>query len=115
MLAYFGYPRAHEDDAERAVRAGLAVIDAVRKMPTPELLQARIGLATGLAVVCCGSWKLLRNEIEEWRQDRAHPVFFAQDPARPEFLPQHRGGLLAVIEAATSLQDALDAIVRVEH
>jgi class 3 adenylate cyclase len=34
VLAYFGYPQAHEDDAERAVRAGLAVIEAVRRMPT---------------------------------------------------------------------------------
>ena len=51
VLAYFGYPQAHEDDAERAVRAGLAVVEAVRKMPTPETLQVRTGLATGLAVV----------------------------------------------------------------
>jgi class 3 adenylate cyclase len=51
VLAYFGYPGAHEDDAERAVRAGLVVIEAVRQMPRPELLQVRIGLATGLAVV----------------------------------------------------------------
>jgi class 3 adenylate cyclase len=51
VLAYFGYPQAHEDDAERAVRAGLAVVEAVRKMPTPEALQVHIGLATGLAVV----------------------------------------------------------------
>jgi class 3 adenylate cyclase len=51
VLAYFGYPQAHEDDAERAVRAGLAVVEAVRKVPTPEALQVRIGLATGLAVV----------------------------------------------------------------
>jgi class 3 adenylate cyclase len=51
VLAYFGYPSAHEDDAERAVRAGLAVVEAVRKMHTPEALQVRIGLATGLAVV----------------------------------------------------------------
>jgi class 3 adenylate cyclase len=51
VLAYFGYPQAHEDDAERAVRAGLAVVEAVRKMPASEPLQVRIGLATGLAVV----------------------------------------------------------------
>jgi len=51
VLAYFGYPSAHEDDAERAIRAGLAVIEAVRRMPTREGLQVRIGLATGLAVV----------------------------------------------------------------
>jgi class 3 adenylate cyclase len=51
VLAYFGYPQAHEDDAERAVRASLAVVEAVRHLQAPELLQARIGLATGLAVV----------------------------------------------------------------
>jgi len=51
LLVYFGYPQAHEDDAERAVRAGLAVVEAVCKMPTQDLLQVRIGLATGLAVV----------------------------------------------------------------
>src|SRR6516225_6243680 len=51
VLAYFGYPRAHEDDAERAVRASLAVVEAVRRLETPELLKIRIGLATGLAVV----------------------------------------------------------------
>src|SRR5262249_22121836 len=53
VLAYFGYPRAHEDDAERAVRAGLALVAAV---PSLELaaevdLQVRIGIATGLVVV----------------------------------------------------------------
>jgi len=51
MLAYFGYPSAQEDDAERAVRAGLEVVEAVRRTPTREALQVRIGLATGLAVV----------------------------------------------------------------
>jgi len=51
VLAYFGYPQAHEDDAERAVRAGLAVVGVVRRLPTPMPLQMRVGLATGLAVV----------------------------------------------------------------
>ena len=51
VLVYFGYPQAHEDDAERAVRAGLAVIEAIGTLQAPELLQARIGLATGLVVV----------------------------------------------------------------
>jgi class 3 adenylate cyclase/tetratricopeptide (TPR) repeat protein len=51
VLAYFGYPLAHEDDAERAVRAGLAVVEAVRRLETIEPLQVRIGLATGLVVV----------------------------------------------------------------
>ena len=54
VLAYFGWPRAHEDDAERAVRAGLAIVAAVaRAAPcrpaTP--LAARVGIATGLVVV----------------------------------------------------------------
>jgi len=51
VLAYFGYPQAHEDDAERAVQAGLAVVEAMGQLQTPTPLQARIGLATGLAVV----------------------------------------------------------------
>src|SRR5262249_11759722 len=48
---YFGYPRAHEDDAERAVRAGLAVIEVVGRLPAREDLRVRLGIATGLAVV----------------------------------------------------------------
>jgi class 3 adenylate cyclase/predicted ATPase len=51
VLVYFGYPEAHEDDAERAVRAGLAVIDAVGRLAAPEPLQARLGIASGLVVV----------------------------------------------------------------
>jgi class 3 adenylate cyclase len=52
VLIYFGYPRAHEDDAERAVRAGLGVIEAVGRLDTKSInLKARVGLATGLVVV----------------------------------------------------------------
>src|ERR1700741_5141298 len=51
VLIYFGYPQAHEDDAERAVRAGLAVIEAVGRLPAQEELIVRLGVATGLAVV----------------------------------------------------------------
>jgi class 3 adenylate cyclase/tetratricopeptide (TPR) repeat protein len=53
VLAYFGFPRAHEDDAERAVRAGLDLTDAVASLQTPngEILQTRIGVATGIVVV----------------------------------------------------------------
>lgn len=51
VLVYFGYPQAHEDDAERAVRAGLALIDAVAALPAREPLQMRVGVATGLVVV----------------------------------------------------------------
>jgi hypothetical protein len=51
VLIYFGYPQAHEDDAERAVRAGLAVVEAVGQLPAREDLSVRLGIATGLAVV----------------------------------------------------------------
>src|SRR5246500_946164 len=51
VLVYFGYPQAHEDDAERAVRAGLAVVEAVGKLPSRQDLRVRLGIATGLAVV----------------------------------------------------------------
>ena len=51
VLIYFGYPQAHEDDAERAVRAGLAVIDEVVRLATQEPLNVRIGIATGVVVV----------------------------------------------------------------
>jgi class 3 adenylate cyclase len=51
VLAYFGYPQAHEDDAERAVRAGLDVVAAVAGLKTQAPLQTRVGIATGLVVV----------------------------------------------------------------
>src|SRR4029453_8555498 len=53
VLVYFGYPQVHEDDAEQAVRAGLALVDAVAKLPsdTDAALSARIGIATGVTVV----------------------------------------------------------------
>jgi class 3 adenylate cyclase/predicted ATPase len=52
VLVYFGYPQAHEDDAERAVRTGLGIIDAVGRLDVKSAkLQARVGIATGLVVV----------------------------------------------------------------
>jgi class 3 adenylate cyclase/predicted ATPase len=51
VLVSFGYPEAHEDDAERAVRAGLELIAAVIALKTPTSLQTRVGIATGLVVV----------------------------------------------------------------
>ena len=51
VLIYFGYPQAHEDDAERAVRAGLEAVTAVAGLKAPVSLQTRIGIATGLVVV----------------------------------------------------------------
>jgi class 3 adenylate cyclase len=51
VLIYFGYPEAHEDDAERAACAGLAVIEAVGQLATQEPLNVRLGIASGLVVV----------------------------------------------------------------
>jgi class 3 adenylate cyclase/predicted ATPase len=51
VLVYFGYPQAHEDDAERAVRAGLELVTAVSDLRTHAALQTRVGIATGLVVV----------------------------------------------------------------
>ena len=51
VLVYFGYPQAHEDDAERAVRAGLELIQAVGGLKSGAPLQTRVGVATGLVVV----------------------------------------------------------------
>lgn len=52
-FTYFGYPQAHEDDAEQAVRAALTLVDAVARLPTEHgaRLQVRIGIATGTVVV----------------------------------------------------------------
>src|SRR6201984_2631620 len=53
VLAYFGYPQAHEHDAERAVRAGLALVEAVQRLDAARgvPLQVRVGISTGLVVV----------------------------------------------------------------
>ena len=53
VLAYFGFPQAHEEDAERAIRAGLDILGTVGRLRSPagEPLAARIGIATGLVVV----------------------------------------------------------------
>src|SRR5580700_10433852 len=51
VLVYFGYPEAHEDDPEQAVRAGLELVAAVKGIQTSEPLEARVGIATGLVVV----------------------------------------------------------------
>ena len=51
VLIYFGYPQAHEDDAERAVRAGLELVAAVSDLKTHAALQTRVGIPTGLVVV----------------------------------------------------------------
>lgn len=51
LVVYFGWPRAHEDSAEGAIRAALGIIEAVSNVPAPKPLQVRIGIATGAVVV----------------------------------------------------------------
>jgi len=65
VLAYFGYPRAHEDDPERAIRAGLELTGSIQSVDTPAGtgLKIRVGIATGEAVV--GELPG-RGEAEEW-------------------------------------------------
>src|SRR5712675_418167 len=60
VMAFFGYPEAHDDDAERAARAGLAILDAISKLnehPTHPKLSARIGIDSGAVVVGAGAGK----------------------------------------------------------
>ena len=60
-MAYFGYPQAQEDDAEQAVRAGLAVVGAVSEIDAVAPLKVRVGIATGLAIV----GDVVGNEMSE--------------------------------------------------
>ena len=63
LLAYFGYPATHEDEAENAVRAGLDLVAKVGRLllPSGEALQVRVGVATGLVVVREATWSLDRR------------------------------------------------------
>ncbi len=51
LMVYFGWPRAHEDDAERAIRAALEIVEEIKRVSAPEPLRVRIGIATGPVVV----------------------------------------------------------------
>jgi class 3 adenylate cyclase len=74
VVVYFGYPQAHEDDAERAVRAGLELIAAVSVLKAPVSLQTRVGIATGLVVVgdLAGSGEAARHC---WRDAESRSAF----------------------------------------
>jgi class 3 adenylate cyclase len=79
VLVYFGYPRAQEDNAERAVRAGLGVIDTVDRLDVKSVkLQPRIGIATGLVVVGdLIEWKVVpqsRASSSLMRRERTYPA-----------------------------------------
>jgi class 3 adenylate cyclase len=59
-MAFFGYPEAHDNDAERAARAGLAILDAIAKLneqPGRSQLAARVGIHSGGVVVGTGAGK----------------------------------------------------------
>ncbi len=51
LVTYFGWPKAHEDDAERAIRAGLDIVNVVKTVDASTPLQVRVGIATGAVVV----------------------------------------------------------------
>src|SRR5215471_9219408 len=58
VMAYFGWPEAHDNDAERAARAGLALLDAISKLnehPSRPKLAARVGMDSGIVVVGAGA------------------------------------------------------------
>ena len=87
VLVYFGYPRAHEDDAERAIRAGLTIVDAVSKLATiagpAGTLSARVGIASGTVVVVILSvpvppvnlrWWAIRQILRRAFKRRPRPV-----------------------------------------
>jgi hypothetical protein len=100
VLVHFGYPQAHEDDAERAVRAGLGLVGATGELEAPERLRVRLGIASGLVVVGdligSGAAQLRGSATEvptdgagdrsgceppEVRKGRRHPVQGIRGPA----------------------------------
>ena len=71
VLVYFGYPQAHEDDAERAVRAGLQLVAAVGDLKTTRApLQTRVGIATGLVWSATSSAQERRGSAALWARRR---------------------------------------------
>ena len=82
VLVYFGYPQAHEDDAERAVRAGLELIEAVGGLKSGAPLQTRVGIATGLVVVgdLIGSGEAQERGIVGETPNRAARLQSAAEP-----------------------------------
>jgi class 3 adenylate cyclase len=75
VLVYFGFPLAHEDDPERAVRAGLDIVDAVSRLKTHAPLQTRVGIATGLVVV----GDLIGSGASQDKQSSARPLTLLRD------------------------------------
>jgi class 3 adenylate cyclase len=86
VLTYFGYPKAHEDDAERAVRAGLELVHAVGELAAPSggALAARVGVATGPVVVGDLIGEGAAREAAVWARRQIWPHAFRswRNPAR---------------------------------
>jgi class 3 adenylate cyclase len=84
VLAYFGWPRAHEDDAERAVRAGLELIEAVARLRPHEgvRLQARVGIATGQVAWAIWSARARRGTTRWSAKRRTWPHACRRSPRR---------------------------------
>jgi class 3 adenylate cyclase len=70
--AYFGWPSAHEDAAERAVRAGLEIVEAVKGVASPEPLSVRVGISTGLVVTGFDERSKPLGVVGETRHVAAH-------------------------------------------
>ena len=86
VLVYFGWPMAYEDHAERAIRAGLAAIDAVAQLKTAagEPLEARVGIATGRVVVgdLAGGGVLDRGQVAGYTPNLAARLQTIADPGQ---------------------------------
>jgi class 3 adenylate cyclase len=97
VLIYFGYPQAHEDDAERAVRAGLELIAALAGLKTRTSLQTRIGIATGLVIVgdLIGSGEAQERGIVVKRRTW-QPGCKELPSQTPSSLPKTHAGFLAI-------------------
>jgi len=96
VLAYFGWPQAHEDEAERAVRAGLAVVDTVSRLTTKAggKLACRIGIATGLVVI---------GDLLDLRQPQERAVVGETPNLAARLQAQAAPGTVVIAEATRSL------------
>jgi class 3 adenylate cyclase len=86
VLIYFGYPQAHEDDAERAVRAGLKLVRTMDRIrPHDVALEVRVGIATGLVVVgdLVGSGEAQERGVVGQRTQASAPCNPGREPERP--------------------------------
>ena len=95
VLAYFGYPQAHEDDAERAVRCGLALVEAVSRLQTSHdaALQVRIGIATGVVLVgdLFGEGAAQEQEVIGDTPNLANRLQALAEPSQVVIAPTTRG------------------------